>query len=146
MPDFLQTRKVLCKMNKIVDWTVVRNIANNLTNQLDTGDGVDVTQAHMSFFGQGPIREYTLAPGKKGEWRSVGGSKDGWRAFVDGDVIRLYWQSASSGCGLEARLLDPGNQWQLWFFPSENDPHYRGRYYYLYENAERIGNISLTKG
>ena len=65
---------------KVVNWEVVRNIANSLTNQLYLGQGADIAQAHMSFFSQGPQREFTLEPGHEGNWRDAG-DMGGWKAF-----------------------------------------------------------------
>ncbi len=128
---------------KVVRWEVVRNIANSLTNQLVyLGDGVDVAQAHMSHFNQGPRREFTLEEGRQSKWRQAG-DMGGWNAFDEADVSRLYWESLTSGNALEATKAESG-KWELRYVPSPSDPTYRGSYYDLYESPESVRNVDAT--
>ena len=127
---------------KTVNWGVVRNIANSLTNQLYMGEGADIVQAHVSSFRQGPEREYTLEPEHKGNWRDAG-KMGGWMAFDEADVSRLYWASMSSGNALEAVKQEAG-KWLLRYIQSETDPEHRGQYFGMYENPEGVQNVDAA--
>lgn len=129
--------------SKSVNWEVVRNIANCLTNQLVhlfVGE-VNVQQAHMSagWAPNGVVRKYELAEGKTGTWRD--GGDGGWWAFEEEDLEELYWQSASSGSALRATKMVAG-VWELEYTPPSTDPSYRGMYFRLYEEPREVQNLS----
>ncbi len=130
---------------KIVSWEVVRNIANSLTNQLlYLGKEVDIEQAHMSDFFQGPVRKFVLEEGKTGNWRSAEWDGQGWHAFDEDDVSELYWESLGSqytppGSTIKAIKIKKG-EWNICFIPSSKDPTYRGYYFDLYSNPDKVEN------
>lgn len=126
------------RATKEVDWEVVRNIANVMTNQLYLGDGVDIEQAHMATNSIGG-RDWTLEPGRTGTFRPSWGG-DGWWAFDEEDVCRLELTSATSGSGIEATKKSPG-VWTIRFIQSSRDPTYRGGYFGLFAEAEGVKNI-----
>jgi hypothetical protein len=128
---------------KFVSWDVVRNIANRLTNQLYMGDGVDISEAHMSCFTQGPSRNWKLEESRTGNFRSSEGSLDGWMAFCEEDVSQLLWESLTSGNKLEAVKIGP-NKWELTYIPSLTDPNYRGCYFGIFEDPESMENIDAS--
>jgi len=128
---------------KVVSWEVVRNIANSLTNGLYPGEGVDINQAHMSSFDDGPMREFTLEEGRGGDWRDADWDGQGWYALDEDDVCELYWKSWKSVSGLEA-VKERKGKWNIRFIPSQDDPTYRGRYYELYEYPEQVKNFDPT--
>jgi hypothetical protein len=117
-----------------VSWEVIRDIANSLCNQLDLAGDVDMSQAHMSSFNGGPLREFTCEQGRNGFWRDANWDGGGWDAFDEADVSWLRWESLSSGSALAAVKQGPGN-WLLTFIPSRKDPLYRGTYFDLYDRA-----------
>lgn len=125
---------------KVVGWEVVRNIANNLTNQLYLGEGVKIKEAHISSgWSQGPGREWKLEPSHTGCYRPA--SKNaGWLAFQEEDVRQLSWWSMTSECQLRADKISH-NQWELTFIPSPKFPLYRGSYYGMYEEPHLIENV-----
>ncbi len=129
--------------SKTVSWEVVRNIANALTNQLYLGQGVDLSQAHLSSFFDGPKREFILEDGHRGDWRVCQG-ENGWHAFHEEDVRQLLWASHTSGNALQARKEEAG-KWLLEYIPSVTDPFHRGVYYGLYENSENVKNIEFKQ-
>ncbi len=105
-------------------------------------DVVDIRQAHMSEFHQGPVREFLLEDGRKGHWRDAGWDNQGWHAFDEEDVQMLYWESGTSGSGLQATKID--GKWMLCFIPSKENPSYRGVYYDMYKNPDSVENVDAA--
>ena len=128
--------------SKSVNWEVVRNVANRLTNQLLylAIGGVNVKQAHISagWAPNGVIRKFELAEGKTGIWRD--GGDGGWWAFEEEDLEELYWKSASSGSALRATKMVNG-VWELEYIPPSTDPSYRGNYFGFYADPWGIENL-----
>ena len=125
---------------KEVNWEVVRNIANQLTNQLlDLAEGVNLDQAHISDFGGGARRHVQRTFGHSPAWRDAG-TMGGWEAFNEEDVELIRWESISSGNVLRAVRLATG-KWNLQYFPGKSDPTYRGFYFRLYDHPEAVKNL-----
>ena len=128
---------------KIVSWETVRNIANQLTNQLlDCCPEANLGHAHLSSFSNGPRRQFMLEPDKHARWLAADGH-NGWHAFEEADVRCLYWESASSGNSLEATKESSG-KWLLHYSPSLDMPEHRGSYFSMYQSPEKIENITRS--
>lgn len=125
---------------KNVTWEMVRNLSNRLTNQLYLGLGVDASQAHMSDFPGGPVREFFSLRNEYRKCTCNPDCQEGWFAFNEEDVNFLRWKSLSSGSILEAEKVGQG-RWTLTFIPSTANPDYRGHYFYLFSEVENLENI-----
>ena len=126
-----------------LSWEIIKNVTNSLTNQIYFGElktpgKIDKNRAYISANSYGG-RDYNST-----DISTLGEDEDVWDSLGAEGTSFMYFSSYSSGNELFAKK-QKDNSWNLEYVPDENNPNYRGYYFEMWENPEKVAPLNIEE-